>query len=90
MTGRARSRATLLDAFAPARLRDHVGDSVHFVNREIVPYTVTQTGSVSAVGFQSAMLVHGGEFVRVARTSGTIACHCEYHPTMTGSVEVVP
>ncbi|WP_373058670.1 plastocyanin/azurin family copper-binding protein [Gemmatimonas sp.] len=87
-------------AFAPARLRVHVGDTVHFVNREIVPHTLTQNENVGVVGPQSAttsssplsspMLVHGGEFVQVARTSGTIAYHCEYHPTMTASVEVVP
>ena len=71
--------------YTPETLRVRPGDTVVFVNKDIVPHTVTQTG---AGGLESGTMPRNGSWsVRVA-TAGSIDYFCRHHPTMKGRLVV--
>lgn len=71
-------------AFADAVVRAAPGDTIRWVNRDIVSHTVTADDG----SFDSGEVPPGGEFVWVVEGDGPISYICLYHPTMTGRVEV--
>lgn len=77
-------------SFVPETLTVAVGDTVVWVNEDLVPHTVT---GAAAGGPGSGELASGAEFRWVAeeRTAGggTMAYLCAYHPVMKGVVVVV-
>jgi len=69
-------------AFEPASLEAAVGDTIVWVNRDVVPHTATSdyldTGNVGA----------GEDRFVVLDRKGVVEYVCAYHPTMKGTVDV--
>jgi plastocyanin len=72
-------------AFAPARLQVAVGDTVVWINRDVVPHTVTD----SLARWDSGELGAGDRWTWVASEAGRFRYLCAYHPSMRGTLEVV-
>lgn len=70
--------------FQPRDLVVAPGDTVTWVNDDIVAHTVTTAGP----GWDSGQLSRGETFVRVVESSGELRYLCRYHPTMTGTLTV--
>ena len=69
--------------FGPVPANIKAGDTIVWVNRDIVPHTATaRNGSFDVVipSRRSANMVVG--------RAGTIAFYCRYHPGMRGSLVV--
>ena len=83
--GAATVSATIADmAFAGLPATLHVGDVVVWTNRDFVAHTVTaKDGSFNAI-------IPPGKTGRTTmKHAGQIAFFCTYHPTMTGTANVV-
>ena len=72
-------------SFAPAQLTIRAGDSVVWMNRDIIPHTATQSGGK---GFDSGTLKSGDAWKHTFKTAGEVAYICTFHPTMKGTVKV--
>lgn len=70
--------------FRPSRLTLHVGDTVVWMNRDVVPHTVTAVDGTRDGGG----LDQGEWFRMVVSEPGAIEYFCQYHPRMTGNLEV--
>ncbi|MGQ0563368.1 MAG: cupredoxin domain-containing protein [Gemmatimonadota bacterium] len=71
-------------AFAPARIRVAPGDTVVWVNRDVVPHTATATGAK----WDSGDIPAGKSAIVIARGSGEQPYICAYHPSMRGTLIV--
>ncbi|HKH91912.1 MAG TPA: cupredoxin family copper-binding protein [Gemmatimonadaceae bacterium] len=71
-------------AFSPATDTVQAGDTVHWINQDVVPHTATSRIG----GFDSGTLEAGQDWRYVARTPGTFAYECTLHPTMRGTLVV--
>lgn len=68
--------------FTPRVLDVAVGDTITWINRDVVPHTATaQDGS-----WDSGSLEQGGEWSLVVETSGPADYVCTFHPQMTGAI----
>lgn len=74
-------------AFDPPTLQASPGDTVVWVNRDLVPHTIT----VSNGKWDSGELSEGEawELVIGAGSPAVQSYFCRYHPSMRGSLEVV-
>lgn len=70
--------------FQPQNLHVAPGDTVTWINHDIVSHTATAVDS----GWDSGELPTDGEFTWVAKGSGAWPYVCRYHSTMTGNVMV--
>ena len=68
--------------FDPDTLRVGVGDSVVWMNRDMVPHTAT------GAGWDTGEMVREGRGAWVPREAGAHGYVCAYHPSMTGVVLV--
>lgn len=68
--------------FAPERLEVAVGDSITWINRDVVPHTVTAAGRA----LESGTIAPGAKWTLRVRTKGEIAYLCRFHPMMKGSL----
>jgi plastocyanin len=71
-------------AYAVPELTVAPGDTVVWVNRDIVPHTVT----ADARRFDSGSLSPSAEWSFVARARGRFPYTCTFHPTMKGVLVV--
>ena len=71
-------------AFEPATLRLSPGDTVVWVNRDVVPHTA----SGPAGGWDSGSIESGASWSRVFTEAGSTSYTCAFHPTMTGKLLV--
>ncbi len=72
-------------AFTPATLTVKRGDTVTFINNDSAPHTVTAT----AFGGAHAMPIGQNYTLDTKNLSaGTYTYHCDYHPSMTGTITV--
>jgi len=71
-------------AYALPELTVAPGDTVVWVNRDIVPHTVTADGRQ----FDSGSINSSAEWSFVARERGRIPYTCTFHPTMKGVLVV--
>jgi plastocyanin len=70
--------------FSPAEIRVKKGESILWVNKDLVPHTVTaKDGS-----FDSNMIAPGKSWRYSPEKSGMQPYKCIYHPTMIGTVVV--
>jgi plastocyanin len=67
-------------SYRPARLTVRPGDTVVWVNEDVIPHTATADGG----RFDSDVLVAGASWRFTVPTTGTTAYACRFHPTMTG------
>jgi plastocyanin len=70
-------------SYAPARLAVHVGDTVVWVNKDLIPHTATAKGG----GFDSKALAAGASFRFTVKAKGATDYTCLFHPTMTGRID---
>lgn len=71
-------------AFSPPRLAVAVGDTVGFVNGDLVVHTVTG----DTARWDSGDLAAGRRWKVVTKSKGRLEYHCELHPTMKGTIVV--
>ena len=71
--------------FHPAVLTVAVGDTVVWINRDIVPHTSTASGRTK---WDTGQLLQGQAGRYVASSRGTTRYACTFHPTMRGTVIV--
>jgi plastocyanin len=70
-------------AFAKAKMQVRIGDTIEWVNNDIVDHTATaktEAWSVTMAPGKSARVV--------MKEAGTIDYFCRYHPNMTGTLVV--
>lgn len=73
--------------FVPADLTVNQGDTVVWINKDIVPHTSTDS-SATAGGWDSGMVNAGDSAVVVMGTKGSFDYVCIFHPVMTGKIVV--
>jgi len=71
--------------FHPAVLTVAAGDTVVWVNRDIVPHTATATGRTK---WDTGQLTQGQTGRYIAHARGTARYACTFHPTMHGTLRV--
>ncbi len=72
--------------YQPARLVVHAGDTVVWVNKDVIPHTATAKGG----RFDSKVLAAGASWRLVATDTGATDYACVFHATMTGQLVVEP
>jgi plastocyanin len=72
--------------YEPARLVVHAGDTVVWVNKDVIPHTATARGGA----FDSKVLAAGASWRLTAGAAGEIDYACAFHDTMTGRLVVEP
>ncbi len=70
-------------AFTPSALEVAVGDTVTWINRDVVPHTATAADGV----WDSGSLKQGEEWSLVVESPGSVDYRCTFHPQMTGVVD---
>lgn len=70
--------------FRPAALTVSSGDTIVWVNKDIVEHTATS----AAAGFDSKMIRPGQSWTHTVRAKGNLAVLCSYHPAMKGTLQV--
>jgi plastocyanin len=70
--------------FQPERLEVRAGDTVTWVNADMVPHTVT----AAARSIDSGSIAPKAKWTRVIRGRGEIDYVCRFHPTMKGTLVV--
>jgi plastocyanin len=73
--------------FKPATLTIRPGDSVMWINKDIVDHTATTPASAKQP-FDSRMIKAGKSWKRTFTAAGKYSYLCTYHPTMTGVIDV--
>jgi len=68
--------------FQPATLAVDPGDRVVWVNKDLVPHTVTARDG----RFDSKTIAAGASFAWTATGSGRVEYACVYHPTMVATL----
>lgn len=71
--------------FHPAVLTVAVGDTIEWINRDIVPHTATATGGIR---WDTGQLQQGQTGRFVSRARGNARYVCTLHPTMHGRLIV--
>jgi plastocyanin len=69
--------------FMPETIEIRRGDTVVWVNRDLVPHTATAQGR-----FDSGNVAPQASWKHVFASAGTLPYICRYHPTMKGQVIV--
>jgi plastocyanin len=75
-------------AFVPQTQNIGVGDSVTWVNNDVVPHTATSGGPSPNGLWDSGFLSMGEMFSHTFNQAGTFPYYCTVHPEMTASVVV--
>jgi plastocyanin len=70
-------------AYTPSTLTVHVGDTVVWLNKDVVPHTVTAPG-----GFDSGAFAPGKSWELITKKTGTFQYDCTLHPNMKGTLIV--
>lgn len=71
-------------SFEPAGLTLRAGDTIIYVNKDVVSHTATS----QAGGFDSRGIPPGKSWKVTPRTKGDFAYICSFHPTMQGKMTV--
>jgi len=69
-------------AFDPAEITVAAGDTIEWVNKDVVAHTATVEG-----GWE-VMLDPGASGTHVAEAGDTVDYYCRFHPNMTGKITV--
>lgn len=72
-------------AFVPSSLTVQQGDTIVWVNEDIVPHTAT---GLQPAAWTTGTLLHAQRGRVVAREKGVIAYTCDFHPTMKGALTI--
>jgi plastocyanin len=71
-------------AYLPATLQVAVGDSVVWINRDVVPHTATQDGR----HWDSGSIKAEQTWRLIAASPGSQPYYCAFHPVMRGTLVV--
>ena len=72
--------------FAPAQVEAKVGDTIEWVNRDILAHTAT----TSAGDDWNVIIAPNKTEKLVLEKAGTVDYYCKYHPNMKGRLNVIP
>ena len=70
--------------FSPAQISAKVGDTIQWINNDIVAHTATKRGG------WDVMIKPKAAATLVLKDAGDIEYYCRFHPTMTGRLSVAP
>jgi plastocyanin len=70
--------------FRPDTIAVNVGDSITWVNRDLVPHTATST----AAGFDSRLIEANKSWQLTVDRRGDVEYTCSFHPTMRATLHV--
>lgn len=73
-------------AYHPADLEVRSGDTITWVNRDIIPHTATSDSASRAI--DTGTLAPGDSSSYVANHAGVYRYTCSFHPTMQGRLVV--
>jgi plastocyanin len=73
-------------AFSPSNVAVNAGDTIMFVNKDIVPHTATATDSSWTTG----ELAHGASARVTLPAQAGVDFHCRFHPAMKGHLTIAP
>lgn len=86
--GSARPRSHVVEitgfAFVPPRVTVAIGDTVTWVNEDIVPHTATAARGA----WDSGTIAAKGRWTVVVRAGGRVGYQCTLHPSMEGTVVI--
>jgi plastocyanin len=74
--------------FEPATVTVHAGDTVEWMNDDIVPHTATAEGDGQKPFWDSGIIQTGAKWRYVARMKSTYNYICTLHPNMEGKLIV--
>jgi plastocyanin len=76
-----------IDSIAFAEVKDalRVGDTVVWINKDVVPHTATGKNGEWRVEIPA-----NARASLVMKTAGVVEYYCEYHPNMTGRLVIEP
>ena len=69
--------------FGPVPARIKAGDTIVWINRDIVPHTATARNGSFDIDVPS-----GGSATMVVGSAGKVAFYCRYHPGMRGELTI--
>jgi plastocyanin len=69
--------------YGPAEISAHVGDTVEWVNSDIVAHTATARN-----GAWDLMIMPNTKKSVILKAAGTVDYYCKFHPTMKGQITV--
>ena len=72
-------------SFKPASLTIRPGDTVEWINKDLMPHTATAAGKS---GFDSGTIAAGKSWRRTFKTSADLPYVCTFHPSMKGTVQI--
>jgi plastocyanin len=72
-------------SFSPASVTIRPGDTVEWVNKDVIPHTATSTAKDE---FDSGVIAAGKSWRRTFKTAGDLPYACTFHPSMKGRVLV--
>ena len=83
-----RHHTVTIDAtsYGPRTITASVGDTITWVNQDLVPHTATAKNG----RFDSGDIPPGKSWAYVVKTEGLFAYFCSYHPTMKGTLRARP
>src|SRR4051812_19940927 len=87
VSARAETVQIVMDkmAFAPAETRASVGDTIEWVNNDILAHTATARNGDWEMAITAKKTVSV-----VLKKAGPLDYYCRYHPNMTGRIVVAP
>jgi plastocyanin len=71
--------------YGPAEVQAKVGDTIEWVNKDILAHTATATG-----GDWNLVIAPNKTEKLILQKSGTVDYYCKYHPNMKGRLIVAP
>ena len=71
--------------YAPAEVQAKVGDTIEWVNKDILAHTATARD-----GSWNVIIAPNKTEKQVLQKSGAFDYYCKYHPNMTGKLTVAP
>lgn len=72
-------------SYSPDTLTVQQGDTVVWINRDVVPHTATDT---IGAHWDTGTILNGAQAAVVMTTKGTADYFCSFHPTMKGQITV--
>ncbi len=72
--------------FSPVEMKANVGDTIEWVNRDILAHTATATAGDD----WNVIIAPNKTEKLVLQKAGTIGYYCKYHPNMKGRLVIAP
>jgi plastocyanin len=70
--------------FSPVQIKAKVGDTVEWINKDILAHTATVNGD------WDVMIAANASASLVLKKAGTLDYYCRFHPNMKGQIIVTP